>query len=115
MCDIVLCRMSEDEMEAEYVRLLKLARQRKEAKILSPDDHIAEKSRLSDMREGWIRRREPHPLPCFPLTFGARVAAADGQAQEAAKAVVSFAPFLLYCLLTRLPGGVGGPWGGRTC
>ena len=57
MCDIVLCRMSEDEMEAEYVRLLKLARQRKEAKILSPDDYIAEKSRLSDMREGWIRRR----------------------------------------------------------
>ena len=57
MCDIVLCRMSEDEMEAEYVRLLKLARQRKEAGILSPDDYKAEKSRLSDMREGWIRRR----------------------------------------------------------
>ena len=49
--------MSEDEMEAEYVRLLKLARQRKEAGILSPDDDKAEKSRLSDMREGWIRRR----------------------------------------------------------
>ena len=57
MCDIVLCRMSEDEMEAEYVRLLKLARHRKEAGILSPDDYKAEKSRLSDMREGWIRRR----------------------------------------------------------
>ena len=57
MCDIVPCRMSEDEMEAEYVRLLKLARQRKEAGILSPDDYKAEKSRLSDMREGWIRRR----------------------------------------------------------
>lgn len=57
MCDIVLCRMSEDEMEAEYVRLLKLARQRKEAGILSPDDYKAEKSRLSDMREGWLRRR----------------------------------------------------------
>ena len=49
--------MSEDEMEAEYVRLLKLARQRKEAGILSPDDYKAEKSRLSDMREGWLRRR----------------------------------------------------------
>ena len=49
--------MSEDEMEAEYVRLLKLARHRKEAGILSPDDYKAEKSRLSDMREGWIRRR----------------------------------------------------------
>ena len=57
MCDIVLCRMSEDKMEAEYVRLLKLARHRKEAGILSPDDYKAEKSRLSDMREGWIRRR----------------------------------------------------------
>ena len=51
MCDIVLCRMSEDEMEAEYVRLLKLARHRKEAGILSPDDYKAEKSRLSDMWE----------------------------------------------------------------
>ena len=61
MCDIVLCRMSEDEMEAEYVRLLKLARQRKEAGILSPDDYKAEKSRLSDMREGWIRGFDVSP------------------------------------------------------
>ena len=42
-------------MEDEYVRLLTLARQRRDAGILSPDDYKAEKTRLAEMQDGWIR------------------------------------------------------------
>ena len=49
--------MGEAEMEDEYVRLLTLARQRRDEGILSPDDYKAEKTRLAEMRDGWIRRR----------------------------------------------------------
>ena len=46
--------MGEAEMEDEY---LTLARQRRDEGILSPDDYQAEKTRLAEMRDGWIRRR----------------------------------------------------------
>ena len=56
-------------MEAEYDRLMKLARQRSVDGILSPDDYRAEKTRVNAMREGWIRRRVfdvSHPLVLSP-------------------------------------------------